>query len=149
MRTPGNIPLPDPGGKVRRNALMSSMRGAEAGPGMMDVPGGKNWRAVFWDGVRERGDAPVGKIEEEFREMWADVKTPADADLPKLLAALGHKVDPRDSAKTTAVKAPGKKKKKGGAGSRSVSKLTNVHLLEKASSVLLGFSACYSASWGF
>lgn len=43
---------------------MSSMRGAEAGPGMMDVPGGKNWRAVFWDGVRERGDAPVGKIEE-------------------------------------------------------------------------------------
>lgn len=80
--------------------------------------------------------------------MWADVATPLDADLPKLLAArtyhfpphhtsrslyvlapVGHKVDPRETAKKTAVKAPGKKKKRTGA--RNLSKLTNVHLLEK------------------
>lgn len=102
----------------------------------------------------------------EFREMWADVKTPLEADLPKLLAArayhnfcrcdralivltfrlvfsssrcrsslhkfvVGHKVDPRETAKKTAVKGPNKKKKRTGA--RNVSKLTNVHLLEKVS----------------
>lgn len=96
--------------------------------------------------------------------MWADVKTPLEADLPKLLAArtytsviilsheliisvsdrsflslwlvlfvvavaVGHKVDPRETAKKTAVKGPNKKKKRTGA--RNVSKLTNVHLLEK------------------
>ncbi|GHJ89441.1 hypothetical protein NliqN6_5843 [Naganishia liquefaciens] len=127
MRVPGNMSLPDPGAKLRRNAVM---KGAElnAAP-MMEVPNGKNWRAVHWDSVRERGDAPPGKIDEEFREMWADVKTPVEADLPKLLAALGHKVDPRETAKKTAVKGPSKKKKRTGA--RNVSKLTNVHLLEK------------------
>ncbi|KAJ9107168.1 hypothetical protein QFC19_002828 [Naganishia cerealis] len=62
MRTPGIMPLPDPGARVRRNAVM---RGAEANaPSMMEVPGGKNWRAVFWDGVRERGEAAPGKVEE-------------------------------------------------------------------------------------
>ncbi|KAJ9097330.1 hypothetical protein QFC20_006243 [Naganishia adeliensis] len=94
--------------------------------------GGKNWRAVHWDSVRERGDAPPGKIDEgvsSLGEMWADVATPLDADLPKLLAALGHKVDPRETAQKTAVKASGKKKKRTGA--RNISKLTNVHLLEK------------------
>jgi hypothetical protein len=41
------------------------MKGAElnAAP-MMEMPGGKNWRAVHWDSVRERGDAPPGKIDE-------------------------------------------------------------------------------------
>ncbi|KAI5450179.1 hypothetical protein NCC49_003328 [Naganishia albida] len=128
MRVPGNMTLPDPGAKVRRNAVMKGAEAANAQP-MMDVPGGKNWRAVHWDSVRERGEAPPGKIDQEFREMWADVATPLDADLPKLLAALGHKVDPRETAKKTAVKAPGKKKKRTGA--RNISKLTNVHLLEK------------------
>jgi hypothetical protein len=42
---------------------------------------------------------------------------------------VGHKVDPRETAKKTAVKGPNKKKKRTGA--RNVSKLTNVHLLEK------------------
>lgn len=42
---------------------------------------------------------------------------------------VGHKVDPRETAKKTAVKGPTKKKKRTGA--RNVSKLTNVHLLEK------------------
>lgn len=62
MRVPGNMTLPDPGGKVRRNAVM---KGAEANAQpMMEVPGGKNWRAVHWDSVRERGEAPPGKIDE-------------------------------------------------------------------------------------
>jgi hypothetical protein len=42
---------------------------------------------------------------------------------------VGHKVDPRETAQKTAVKASGKKKKRTGA--RNISKLTNVHLLEK------------------
>ena len=62
MRVPGNMTLPDPGGRVRRNAVM---KGAEANAQpMMEVPGGKNWRAVHWDSVRERGEAPPGKIDE-------------------------------------------------------------------------------------
>lgn len=41
------------------------MKGAEANAQpMMEVPGGKNWRAVHWDSVRERGEAPPGKIDE-------------------------------------------------------------------------------------
>lgn len=76
MRVPGNMSLPDPGAKLRRNAVM---KGAElnAAP-MMEVPNGKNWRAVHWDSVRERGDAPPGKIDEgQF-----------DSDLSRLVADL-------------------------------------------------------------
>lgn len=63
MRVPGNMILPDPGAKVRRNAVMKGAEAANAQP-MMDVPGGKNWRAVHWDSVRERGEAPPGKIDQ-------------------------------------------------------------------------------------
>ncbi len=60
MRNPGKMPLPELGAKAKKRTMWNG----EVGDPFMMEAGPKNYRAVFWDTVRELKEAPVGKIDQ-------------------------------------------------------------------------------------
>ncbi|KAK0433623.1 hypothetical protein EV421DRAFT_1892913 [Armillaria borealis] len=94
-------------------------------------------KMVFWNEIKGDEESGGKLVEQEFIDLWHDLKVPDDVDLIRQLATgklpflrpLYYFSLPRHRGQAAPVKAPNKKKgKKGGAPRQRQIRLTNTHL---------------------
>ncbi|KAJ7589192.1 transcription initiation factor IIE subunit beta [Mycena floridula] len=84
-------------------------------------------KMVFWNEIKPNDESGGKRVEQEFVDLWHELKVPNEVDLLKQLASEGLK-------QTTSLSAPiratttKKKGKRGGAPKQRQARLTNTHL---------------------
>lgn len=84
-------------------------------------------RMVFWNEIKPTDEEGGKKVDQEFLDLWHELKVPNEVDLQRELANEGLQVT---AAEASAPKTPNPKKKgkKGGAPRQRQVRLTNTHL---------------------
>ncbi|EAU88000.1 transcription initiation factor IIE subunit beta [Coprinopsis cinerea okayama7 len=84
-------------------------------------------RMVFWNEIKPTDEAGGKRVDQEFLDLWHELKVPNEVDLQKELASEGLQVT---AAEAPAPKPPVTKKKgkRGGAPRQRQAKITNTHL---------------------
>ncbi|TFK29186.1 transcription initiation factor IIE subunit beta [Coprinopsis marcescibilis] len=85
-------------------------------------------RMVFWNEIKPTDEAGGKRVDQEFLDLWHDLKVPNEVDLQRELANEGLQVTAAESSAPSATQNGKKKGKRGGAPRQRQVRITNTHL---------------------
>ncbi|KAH6912144.1 transcription initiation factor IIE subunit beta [Coprinopsis sp. MPI-PUGE-AT-0042] len=85
-------------------------------------------RMVFWNEIRPTEEEGGKKVDQEFLDLWHDLKVPNEVDLQRELANEGLQVTAAEASTPKGPTNPKKKGKRGGGTRQRQVRLTNTHL---------------------